>query len=311
MKKYLLLRNNHQSGPHSMEQLSSLCLFPSDLIWIEDESMAWKYPEEIEELKHLINFNDSIQNSSAANENVFVSSSPSFEEESQTEIKEKRSLFPVNKLEPVQKTSDATSLENLKESHRVSNHKKPIWNKKVIRSSGGTNIAAIFLGVVLGAVMIKKMVDEYLPDLASQSTAIPVIDREIEKQPPEYIKNALVTEIVPVYKSVPKKISKPGNLKKQLTIKTNDYKVGLFGGIGDLQLTVFNGSMQLVDKLIVTLDYLKPDGAVVQSENISFSSIKPLSAQSIAIPGSHRGVKVRYKILKVHAHNYKADTREI
>jgi len=78
-----------------------------------------------------------------------------------------------------------------------------------------------------------------------------------------------------------------------------------------LQLTVFNISPQVVDKVIVALDYLRPNGAVVQSENIEFPSIKPKGAQTISIPGSNRGVKVQYKILKVFAHDYKADLKEI
>ena len=92
---------------------------------------------------------------------------------------------------------------------------------------------------------------------------------------------------------------------------TNNYKVGLFGGINGLQLTVFNTSNQVVDKVIVGLDYLKQNGVVVQSENVSFSSIKPKGAKTIAIPGSNRGVKVRYKILKVSSHDYKADLKQI
>ena len=54
MKKYLLLRSNRETGPHSFEQLGSMGLLPTDLIWIEDESTSWSYPEEIEELKVLV-----------------------------------------------------------------------------------------------------------------------------------------------------------------------------------------------------------------------------------------------------------------
>jgi len=140
---------------------------------------------------------------------------------------------------------------------------------------------------------------------------MPVLDREVQNQPQENIKNALVTEIVPVYKNIPAKTAKKVNIKKQLRVSTNNYKVGLFGGINGLQLTVFNTSTQVVDKVIVALDYLRPNGAVLQSENIAFISIKPRGSQTIAIPGSNRGVKVKYKIVKVSAHDYKADLKQI
>ncbi len=45
-KIYLLLRNNQQSGPHSIEELQELSLLPTDLIWTEGK-IGWKSPGEI------------------------------------------------------------------------------------------------------------------------------------------------------------------------------------------------------------------------------------------------------------------------
>jgi hypothetical protein len=311
MKKYLLLRNNQQSGPHSIEQLAAIGLFPIDLIWIEEQSTVWKYCEEVEELKHLVNYEFPSRNRLPKNEKVFIALPSNFSERNRREIKDEYFELPLNEMEPVLETNYVKPLAELKENYRISNQKKRIWDKKIFQSSNGASVAAVFIGVVLGAVMIKKTVDGYVPVSDEQATAIPIIDREVEKQPQENIKNALVTEIVPVYKSAPVKISKPGNVKKQLKIKTNNYKVGLFGGINGLQLTVFNNSTQFVNKITVALDYLRPNGAVVQSENVSFSSIKPFAAQTIAIPGSNRGVKIRYKIVKVYSRNYKANVKEV
>lgn len=50
MKMYLLLRNNIESGPYSIELLKKENLEKFDLIWIENESITWKYPSEIKEL---------------------------------------------------------------------------------------------------------------------------------------------------------------------------------------------------------------------------------------------------------------------
>jgi hypothetical protein len=50
MKMYLLLRNNKQSGPHSLDDLRSMGLKAYDLVWLEGKSAAWRYPSEIEEL---------------------------------------------------------------------------------------------------------------------------------------------------------------------------------------------------------------------------------------------------------------------
>ena len=48
---YLLLRNNKQSGPYSLEELKSMGLKAYDLVWLEGKSAAWRYPCELAELK--------------------------------------------------------------------------------------------------------------------------------------------------------------------------------------------------------------------------------------------------------------------
>lgn len=46
-KVYLLLRNNEQCGPFTLEELAQQDLRPNDLIWIEGQSNAWLYPTEV------------------------------------------------------------------------------------------------------------------------------------------------------------------------------------------------------------------------------------------------------------------------
>lgn len=51
MSAYLLLRNNKESGPYSLNDLVGMGLKPYDLIWVQGKSAAWRYPCELEELK--------------------------------------------------------------------------------------------------------------------------------------------------------------------------------------------------------------------------------------------------------------------
>lgn len=51
MQKFLLLRNNKQTGPYSVEELEQMGLKPYDLIWVNGKSAAWRYPGEIDDLK--------------------------------------------------------------------------------------------------------------------------------------------------------------------------------------------------------------------------------------------------------------------
>ena len=51
MASYLLLRDNKESGPYTLNDLVSLGLKAYDLVWVESRSAAWRYPSEIPELK--------------------------------------------------------------------------------------------------------------------------------------------------------------------------------------------------------------------------------------------------------------------
>lgn len=51
---YLLLRNNKQTGPLSLQELLQQGLQPQDLIWMEGQSAGWSYPTEINSLKSYV-----------------------------------------------------------------------------------------------------------------------------------------------------------------------------------------------------------------------------------------------------------------
>ncbi|NII26865.1 DUF4339 domain-containing protein [Pseudoflavitalea sp. X16] len=51
MNKYLLLRDNKQTGPYSVDELINMGLKPYDLVWLDGKSAAWRYPSEIAELQ--------------------------------------------------------------------------------------------------------------------------------------------------------------------------------------------------------------------------------------------------------------------
>jgi hypothetical protein len=46
-KVYLLLRDNRQTGPYTIDELKQQHLRPSDMVWEEGSSFAWRYPNEI------------------------------------------------------------------------------------------------------------------------------------------------------------------------------------------------------------------------------------------------------------------------
>ena len=88
---------------------------------------------------------------------------------------------------------------------------------------------------------------------------------------------------------------------KQVSVKSNDYKRGTFGGIHDLQLTVTNNTNYLLDNVVVELQYLKPGNEPLKTDNVRFSPIPPNGSLTLAIAPTNRGVKVAYKIIHVES----------
>ena len=55
---YILLRNNSESTPLSLDDLKRIGLLPTDLLWVECQSVCWQKPQEIPELKQLLTVAD-------------------------------------------------------------------------------------------------------------------------------------------------------------------------------------------------------------------------------------------------------------
>ncbi|MEO7393981.1 MAG: hypothetical protein ABIU11_03510, partial [Chitinophagaceae bacterium] len=54
MNTYILLRNNKESSSLNLDALRQADLKPTDLIWVECQSVCWQHPHEIAELKALV-----------------------------------------------------------------------------------------------------------------------------------------------------------------------------------------------------------------------------------------------------------------
>jgi hypothetical protein len=277
MKKYLLLRDDVQSGPFTLEEIKTKNLQATDLIWKLGISNGWSHASEIDEL-------DLVKQDHS-------SSTPD------------TSSSDKNTSSPTLKTNYRKSLSDIKEIY-VQHLQKAEKTKKYKIGLA----AAAFVIVILGGLLVKNLVD------APKEVEIKVAD--VSNAPSgegvtnsENFQNALSKEFVP-YEPKPKKI-KPKDLKKMIGVETNDYHVRLLGGINDLKLTVQNYSEHLLDKVVVKVDYLKPKGDIVNSEQVTITNIKPAQSKSIDVPPSSRGVKVKYSVINVHSEEYKSLLKEI
>ena len=122
-----------------------------------------------------------------------------------------------------------------------------------------------------------------------------VVQTEVseEKKPEE-------KEAKPVVKAAP-----------NLSLTANDYKVGVFGGISDLEITVNNPSSSNIDKAVVEVEFLKPNGNVVKSQTVAVENISAGGAKKVVVPSSNRGVKIRYRVVSTDVNDGKVASNDI
>jgi hypothetical protein len=97
-------------------------------------------------------------------------------------------------------------------------------------------------------------------------------------------------------------------ISSKISLKSNDYIVGSFGGIRNLEITLRNDSKYTLDHVTVELQYLKPRDEVLRTENIYFQSIPPNASQTLPVKKSARGIKVAYKVVKIESKEINAST---
>jgi hypothetical protein len=91
------------------------------------------------------------------------------------------------------------------------------------------------------------------------------------------------------------------NITNLVSVGTNGYTVGTFGGITDLQLTVSNRSVYPLDLVVVEVQYIQANKKVFKTENLYFRGIGAGAALMQEAPKSTRGIKVQYKITLVNS----------
>lgn len=89
------------------------------------------------------------------------------------------------------------------------------------------------------------------------------------------------------------------NIYNQVTVNTNKYNVGTFGGISDLEVSVYNHSQYPLDMVIVEVQYVQANKKTFKTENIYFKNVAAGATLMQVAPQSPRGIKVEYKITTI------------
>jgi hypothetical protein len=98
------------------------------------------------------------------------------------------------------------------------------------------------------------------------------------------------------------------DLRHFVTIKSNNYIRGAFGGIRGLELTVYNNSGFLLDEVSVELQIMKPSEQPLRTDIITVRNISANGAVTVRVPDSQRGIRVDYRITNIESRQWQKST---
>ena len=98
------------------------------------------------------------------------------------------------------------------------------------------------------------------------------------------------------------------NIRDFVSVRSNSYVRGAFGGIRGLELTVYNTSDFMLDEVSVELQIMKPSEQPLRTDIITFRNVAPNGAITVRVPDSQRGIRVDYHITNVESKQWQKST---
>ena len=98
------------------------------------------------------------------------------------------------------------------------------------------------------------------------------------------------------------------DLRDLVSLQSNNYIRGAFGGIRGLELTVQNNSEYLLDEVSVELQIMKPSEQPLRTDIITFKNIGSNKSITVKVPDSQRGIRVDYRITNIESRQFDKGT---
>jgi hypothetical protein len=305
MVNYLLLRSGKLFGPFTLEDLKSFGLQSSDQVRIDHEQSTWRSIFEIEALQDCLEdtFSETISDVNTYKGSIGTLTSPNVSYEPFLFKKQFSSInSKVKNSFPKDPYSDF-------EENSI------LWFIRLFRQNPFT-VAYVFILIVGGTILLKNIVDKLIRKTfpMEQISMVATSKTQINKASEKMYQNALVREWIPPQKKFRKSrkaVVSPKDIIKQLTLTSNNYKKGFFGGISDLNLTIHNTSHHFVNQVEIEICYKDNNEKTLDTKNFQVESISPHGNKVISVPPSSKGVKVSYRILNIYASHPQSLSKEI
>jgi hypothetical protein len=135
------------------------------------------------------------------------------------------------------------------------------------------------------------------PSSQTKSIAVPISNTS--NQPVETSPAVMEPREKPIDKEVIEKARK--NIYEQVHVEASAFKVGLLGGISDLDITVQNTSSYALDQVAVEIKYFGPEKKLVKSQTLLFNNVPPGKRRTLEAPSTRRGISIDYTITSINS----------
>jgi hypothetical protein len=91
------------------------------------------------------------------------------------------------------------------------------------------------------------------------------------------------------------------NIYEQVHLEASAFKVGLLGGISDLDITVQNTSLFALDQVAVEIKYFGMEKKLVKTQTLIFNNVPPGKRRTLEAPKTNRGITIDYTITSINS----------
>jgi len=135
------------------------------------------------------------------------------------------------------------------------------------------------------------------PPSQTKSIAVPISNTS--NQPVETSPAVMEPREKPIDREMIEKARK--NIYEQVHVDASAFKVGLLGGISDLDITVQNTSLYALDQVAVEIKYFGPEKKLVKTQTLLFNNVPPGKRRTLEAPSTRRGITIDYIITSINS----------
>lgn len=146
--------------------------------------------------------------------------------------------------------------------------------------------------------VIKKD-NNVVPAPQNQNKSIAVQASNTNQQPVEATPTVMEPKEKPINQEVLEKARK--NIYDQVRAEASAFKVGILGGVSDLDITVLNSSLYTLDQVSVEIKYFGPEKKLVKTQTLIFNNVPPGKRRTLEAPRTNRGITIDYTVTSINS----------